>query len=217
MRLLELLNQLPRAAKWLVVFAAFIVAYFAVIEPTLNATNVARNRADRLEAALRRERALLATNSETGRMLSTGIRTYGLPRHPTDANVRPETLQRTASSILLDHGVENATYNERPSTIRTEEATAVVGSNNRLERFVVDVTFETSPTEAMAILADLEQARDITAVSRVKIDKALNNRGRADDSSGLRIVRVTITVESWIALRVSASTASASWAPEGGR
>lgn len=211
-KLIDSFNRMPRSARWLAGFGAFLGLYYGVLEPSLDAANTARDRADRLEIALRRERALLAANSQAGRELERGVATYGLPRHPTDPAARPETLQRAVNAILLKHGVENATYSERSGIIRADEAAAVVGAGSKLDRFVLDVTFEASPDDTIAILADLEQAPDVTAVSRIKIDKAVATRSRGSEESHSRTVRVTIAVESWIAgPGAASSTASAGW------
>ena len=207
-KLSDSFNRMPRAMRWLSFFGAFLVLYFGVLEPSLVAANAARDRADRLEIALRRERALLATNSQAGRELERAVKTYGLPYHPTDPALRAEALQRGVNAVLMKHRVEDASYNERSGTISADAATAVVGATSKLDRFVLDVTFEATPEDAIAILADLEQTPEVTAVSRIKMDKAL--AGRSRDSGGT--VRVTITIESWIAARVaSTSTASAGW------
>jgi len=205
-RLIELVTRMPRAGRWLLVFVAFIAIYLLAIEPALDAASVARARADSLESDLRRERLLLAPSSRAGGELERAVSTFGLPRHPADAGARPEALQRTVNAILLDHGVENAAYSERSGAIRADEAGAVVGATARLDRYVLDVAFEAAPGTVMAILADLEQDREVTAVSRVKIDKAVGGGGRSRDSSDdappappARTVRVMIAVESWIA------------------
>ncbi len=206
------LNRMPRSMRWLLAFAAFLALYFGVLEPALTAASTSRDRADRLEATLRRERSLLAANSQAGRELERGVATYGLPRHPTDTAARPEMLQRAVNAILVKHGVGNAAYSERSGTIPATEAATVVGAGARLERFVLDVTFEASPENAIAILADLEQASEVTAVSRIKLDKSGAGRARNGASSGSRVVRVTIAVESWIASPgTGRSTASAGW------
>ncbi len=209
--LFDTFNRLPRAARWLLLFGAFVALYYLVLEPALDAANSARNRADRLETALRRERELLAINSQVGRELERGVATYGLPRHPTDPGARPEALQRAVNAILIAHGVGNAVYSERSGTIRADEAVAVVSPGARLDRFVLDVTFEATPETTVAILADLEKASEVTAVSRIKLDKSGAGRARTPSAGG-RTVRVSIAVESWIAAPGAASsTASAAW------
>jgi hypothetical protein len=187
--------------RWLIVFGVFIIAYYIVLEPTLDAANTARNRADVLEAAVRRDRAMLASAARRGGEIDRAVVTYGLPRHPARPDARPEGLQRAVNMILMDNGVSNATYSERSAPIRSDEAVRVVGQAAKLDRFVLDVTFEASPERAMAILAKLEQAEEVTSISRVKIDKSAAGRGR--DSDGARTVRVNIAVESWIAGRAA--------------
>lgn len=212
--LIESYKRVPRALRWLLFFGGFIVVYYAVLEPALDSANRARDRADRLEASLRRERAISSSAGRPGGELDRAVRTYGLPRHPTDPEARPESLQRTVNAILMKHGVSNATYSERMGAIPSSDAAAVVGAAAKLDRFVLDVSFDASPADALAILSDLEQAREVTSISRVKIDKAAAGRSR-DSGEGGRVVRVNIAVESWIAGRSSsASTASLSF---GGR
>lgn len=211
--LAESYNRVPRAMRWLVLFGAFIAAYYIVLEPTLDSANRARDRADRLEASLRRERALATSVGRAGGEFDRAVRTYGLPRHPTDPEVRPESLQRAVNAILMKHGVSNATYSERLGAIPSSDAVAVVGAAARLDRFVLDVSFDAAPADALAILSDLEQAREVTSISRVKFDKSAAGRSR-DGGEGGRMVRVNIAVESWIAGRSATSTASL---PFGGR
>lgn len=205
----ETYNRVPRAMRWLIVFGVFILGYYLVLEPSLDSANQARDRADRLETALRRDRAMLASGGRRGGELDRSVTVYGLPRHPTEPDARPENLQRAVNKILMDQGISNATYSERSGVIPADKAVAVVGQAARLERFVLDVTFETTPERAMSILATLEQTPEVTAISRVKIDKSTNSRDR---DSGGRIVRVNIAVESWIAGRapgISTATAAA--------
>lgn len=192
-------NSLPRAGKWLVVFVLFVAAYLLAIEPALDAANAARTRADNLEAALLRERRLLAPESDSGQTLELGMGNFGLPRHPAEAGARPEALQRTVNAVLLEHGVTNATYSERSGAIGAEEAAGVVGAGFRLSRFVLDVSFDADPRVVIAILSALESSRDVTAVSRVRIDKGSAGRARSGSSGSGRDVRATIAVESWIA------------------
>lgn len=197
--LLDAYLRMPRAGRWLVLFAVFVGAYLLVIEPVLDATNAARTRADNLESALRRERQLLAPESDTGRMLELGMENFGLPRHPAEPGARPEALQRTVNAVLIKHGVTNATYSERSAAIRSDDAVGVVGLGNRLDRYVLDVSFDAEPSVVVAILSDLERSRDVTAVSRVRIDKSGAGRSRSGQSGAGRDVRASIAVETWIA------------------
>jgi hypothetical protein len=50
---------LPRSARWLIAFGAFVVAYFAIVEPVIDATLRMSEKADRQEAKLAAYRAKL--------------------------------------------------------------------------------------------------------------------------------------------------------------
>lgn len=211
--LIDAYFRMPRAGRWLVLFVLFVGAYLLVVEPALDATNAARSRADNLESALQRERRLLAPESDTGQMLELGMENFGLPRHPAEPGARPEVLQRTVNAVLIRHGVTNATYSERSAAIRSDEAAGVVGLGNRLDRYVLDVSFDAEPAVVVAILSDLENARDVTAVSRVRIDKSGAGRSRTGQTGTGRDVRASIAVETWIA---APDTAGASLAGSAG-
>ena len=198
-------NSLPRAGKWLVWALAVIVAYFGVVEPVLNATNAARARADTLAAGLDKERALTSPDSDQGRILENGRRSFGEPYLPEDPNNRPEALHSLVDTILEKRGVSSRVKSERRIRIAGDEAVKLLGplaASSVVERLILDVTFEAAPDTIVAILADLEQAKEVAAVSRVEIRRLDTGGGRSGaPASNAKIVKATLSPEAWIVTR----------------
>lgn len=204
-------NSLPRAARWLLLTVGVVVVYFGVVEPVLEATNAAKTRADLLATDLAKERALSSTDSEQGRVLETGRRSFGEPLLPEDKANKPETLHSVVDRILEEHAVAKSTKSERHIRIAGDEAVKLLGSlvsTMTAERLILDISFEATPETVTAVLAALEQAREVAAISRVEIRR--QDAGRdpraGSSSSGSRIVKATISPEAWI---VTPSTAAA--------
>lgn len=206
-RLIAAFRQLPRAAQWGVLAAAIFGGYFLVVEPILEQTNRYDAAADAIENNLRRTGALFGEESDDGRLLVTGVRTYGSPLRPTSPEARAEAIQRIVDEILEDHGVDTLTKTERTSTLTGDKARAVAGGG-RLERSIVEVSFEADQATVARIVADLEQSPVVTAVSRVKVDRTAVGSRSSDSGGRPGRVRATINAESWVVVRTRAGSAS---------
>lgn len=195
-------NALPRAGKWLLGALAVVVVYFGVVEPVLDATNTARSRADALAAGLEKERTLTSSDSDQGRILENGRRSFGEPFLPEDPGNHPEALHSLVDAILEKRGVSSRVKNERRIRIAGDEAVKLLGAlaaSSNLERLILDLTFEASPETITAILADLEQAKEVAAISRLEIRRLDVGGGRgAPAASGAKVVKATISPEAWI-------------------
>lgn len=219
-RLLTAFAALPRSARWVVLAGAFMGVYFLVIEPLLDRANNHDAAADAIENNLRRASQLSDEDSDDGRLLATGMKTYGRPQLPSDAAAKPESVQRIVDQILEDHGVDSRTKTERNSTMTGDRARALA-ADGKIERYIVEVSFEATQETVAAIIADLEQAPGISAVSRVKIDRtAIGGRfgedfgapGAGGESAAGR-VRATISAEAWVLLRARPGDSSSSGEP----
>lgn len=220
-RLVESFRSLPRSARWLITAAAGFVVYFLVIEPLLDRTNAYDAQADAVESNLRRAASLSDENSEDGRIVANGMRTFGLPHLPDAAAARPEAIQRVVDRILEDHAVTSRTKTERNATLTGDRARELAG-DARIERYVIEVSFEASQEAVAAIVADLERAPGVSAVSRVKIDRTavrgtfvddfgLANSpvgGSGADGNGGGRVRATISAEAWVLIRPKAGSST---------
>lgn len=206
-RLVDSVMRLPRAARWAVLAAVVFGAYFLVVEPLLDLTNRHAAAADAIESNLRRAGELSSDDSDTGRIIATGIRAFGRPKLPTDPSARPEVIHRVVDDVLELHGVENRTKTERSSTLTGERARALA-EGGRIERYIVEVSFD-APQEAVAgIIADLERSPEISAVSRVKIDRtAVGGRWGEESADEHGMVRATIAAETWVFIRARPGSA----------
>lgn len=189
-------SGLPPIARWVALAAIVLIVYFVAVEPAVMFTSSYSAGADRIEAALKREKDLASPDSEQGRTLAEGRRFFGTPLAPTDPGARPEALYRTVDRILRGHGVD-ATVNERtqPSLIHAEQLVGLVEPGRSIDRFALEVTFETDPASAVAILSAVEQAPEVTAVSRVRFEKFSARAGSKDAEQS---VRVSMTPELWV-------------------
>jgi hypothetical protein len=206
--LIARLRALPRAARWALGAAALIAVYFAIVEPTLDATNQLNNKSDVLLSGLRQERDLLVNDSAKGRVVADGQRYFGEPLLPTDPANRAEAIHNVVDEVLNKRGVTKKTLTERQIPMRPEEAAALSGKPDAIgDRLILDITFEASPEAIMDIVSDLEQAREVAAVSRVEIRRADTGRDKGAAPVG-RVLKVTISPESWFISKPAAVAAS---------
>ncbi len=183
---------LPRAMKWAVLAGIGIFAYFLAVEPMLGLYEraVARGNADlvQLERLQAREREL--TQAQT--LIALGVTRYG------DAALRTEvdsgSVYQRLDSIFEAHGVRGYTIDSpRREQLEREIVSAIerVDPEADPQRQVFTVRFTASPEEVYRVLADLETAPEITAISSV------NLRRRDVGSDGARQLEAVLTPEVW--------------------
>lgn len=187
--------SLPRAAKWLLALVAVVVGYFAMVEPGLNFLGTIRSKAQRIESDVRRDGELSDPSSEDGRLLALGRQNFGAPLPPGEKSNSAETLYRVVDRILKEHGIEDAAINERSSQLRSDYLGTVLGDSGKVNRFILEVTFESDTQGALDVLAELEQAPEVSAVSKVRFDKLSVRSASADKAD---MVRVTLAPEAWL-------------------
>lgn len=217
--LIAFYRNLPRAGRWLVLFGAFCIGYFLVIDKVMQHTAEVRLKADQLESDFNRERALADTTSEEGRALSSGIANFGQPMLPVDRNNRAESLNRTVDEVLARHAITNSTKTEKnPSFGAAPQIPVIAGSGATAQRIVLEIAFEATPEKVIAVLADLERAPGVAAVGRLRIDRTsvsarygLEDLEEAEDPA--RLVRATIAPEAWVVVRSGAASAAGGSTP----
>lgn len=188
-------NALPRAVKWMAIAAVIIVAYFGVFEPVLTFADRWNSRASRLESALARDKELASLEGD-GYKIQTLQAAFGEPIRPGQKDVTPEGLLRVVNAILDQHAVGGRTVSESTSTLSGDAAAALgVGE---IKRFILQVSFEADAATVAAVLADLEKAPEVAAVSRVRIDKSSVRFGSVEDEG---LVRATLSPEAWVISR----------------
>jgi hypothetical protein len=206
--LLQKFNALPRAFKWLIALGVFLIAYFAIIEPILGFAQTWERRASTLQTAIARDKELASEEGE-GHAIEQSQALFGSPRTPGKNQVAPETLYRLVNSILEAHGVTDRSVNER-SVPMTGDQAASLGAG-AITRIILDVSFESDSLTVISVLAELERSPEVSAISRVKIDKMGQRSGAAADEAS-DSVRVTLAPEAWI----SATGSGAAAIPAGG-
>jgi len=121
---------------------------------------------------------------------------YGKPKMPSAGGLKPEEFTRVVNGILESHKINGGNINERSKTRMTglsADQKSILGVSD-IDRQILEVTFEATPTEVAALLADLERAPEVAAISRVRIDHANSRSGDIEE-----LVRTTIIAEAWLA------------------
>ncbi|MBX3357758.1 MAG: hypothetical protein KF745_04950 [Phycisphaeraceae bacterium] len=201
--LLRRFHALPRAARWLTVFVACMIAYFAIIEPILDRTNAFVTAADNAEASLARERSLAADWSNPARPLAVARTTFGTPALPGPVTSRTAALFARVNTILDAHNIR-AEIAQKQVSLAAEQAAILAQPGERIDRLILDVTFEADPATVATVLAELERSDEVTAVSRVAIRRADSRSGRSE--SGSNTVRAELAAEAWVRSLPSTST-----------
>ena len=193
---------LPRALQWLTYLVLFVGFYFGVITPLWNMVDKTGDRAAGLQRTLSRAKELSTTESPDGAMIASVQSSFGRPLMPGSSRLTPEAFGRVVDGILEGHEVQDRTVTER--TVQMAQADADRLRAGKVNRLILEVTFEAKQETVIAILADLERAPEVAAVSRVRIDRT----GIRDE--GTQLVRATISPEAWIAVSAAGANAPVS-------
>lgn len=181
---------LPRAARWALVAGAFVLGYFVVIEPVIDASARAGARADSMQAGLHRRLDAAGERSSASQQLALAASQFGLPLAPGGAE-RASALNARIEAIFRDRMVSNLSIKARaPSSLPRTAMVGGVPEGKQVQRLVLDVEFEADPKVAIAVIADLEQTREVASVGRVNM-RRLEREGR-------KIVQVSLAPEAWI-------------------
>lgn len=192
--LLARLRALPRAAQWGVWAALALVAYFAIVEPTLELRAAWASKADDKSQAL----VALARGTREGDEVELGIRRFGVVKPPGDPRERADAFNRRINEVLKSHEVTDHTGTTRTISLTTGPLnSALDASGQRVDRFIREIQFEAAPETLAAVLADLERSPEVAAVSKVQVRKS--------EEGGGRLLRATVSVEAWVLARKGGS------------
>lgn len=181
-------GRLPRSGRWLLLAAMGIGAYFALVEPIVEATLEASGRADAMAARIRAVREMSQQAQGDQQVIALGSRLYGEVGLPGPRGERATALNRAVDAALRDAGVPGARTQTTEQNLADGPATRFYGGRGSLVKLVSTVSFDASPEAFSTVLGALEASEDVSAVTRVLVR-------RADDGS--RMVSATITVEAW--------------------
>lgn len=190
-------NALPFVGKALVWAVAVVAVFFGVIDQLLSRADTVASRASGLESALSRRAAFADESSSDSQFIAGAKAVFGRPHMPGEGGARPETIYRLVNGVLEGHGVSDRSITESRTRLSGDAARAL--GSGEIDRFMLVVTFEADAATVIEIVGELEKAREIAAVSRVKIDKAnVRDSSGADD-----LVRATIVPEAWLPARAA--------------
>ncbi len=184
------LSEMPRATRWGLLALVGLVVYFGVFEPWLGAVQSLSAQASAKTAELANLSGRAGSIEAAKASMLQGLARYGEGTLPSDSAAGSIALNKRLEAVLQEHAVKGATTTARTASLNAGPLNPA-GSGVRLDRLVAELQFESSPETASAVLASLERAPEVSAVSRVEWRKQVG--AKAD-----RQVRVTMSVEAWI-------------------
>jgi hypothetical protein len=212
--LLDRYGALPRSMRWLSWLVALLVGYFAVVEPLLDWRNTLEARADALAASLAREQELNSSSSSAGSTIAVSRAMFGVPLLPGPDAARKQAFSARVNAIFRDHHV-TPRITERQTPVRDSQAASLVDPEYRVERLVLDLSFEAPPETVTAILAELEKSEEVSAVGRLSVRKATEGQRPGAREAPSRVVRAQISVETWLSVKSTAPAVGAAGASAG--
>lgn len=193
-------NALPRSGRWLVWLGAFLGVYFAAIDPVLARRAALASEASRIEAALSAKAQARTRVAESERVVAQGAGFFGRPALPAASVDNSALFEARINQVFAANKVSpRITY--RDPVLFTGDTPKVLGGGQKLERLVVELSFETDVITLVNILKDLEHAKEIAAVSKIGLRKQAAPSRRPGDAGPLL---VNLTAEAWALASTSA-------------
>lgn len=183
--------------RWSLVAGVVVLGGYFALTPLWNKAESLKRRGDSLESALRKRADFATEKSIDGAVITGTLEKLGSPNMP--GKLKAEAFARVVDGVLSRNQVVGS-VTERKVRLATE-ATATLGMGT-IDRLILEVTFEATPDTVVAILAELEKAPEVAAVSRVRIDKSVAR------DEGSQTVRATITPEAWVLAADSSARSS---------
>lgn len=187
MHLWDRFRAMPRAVQWAVWAAAATAVTLLWTDVFMARTNDWNDRADGTLARIEEVRSggLRLDRLES---LEPYVRAIGAVNRPEGQAEAADALADAINDVLAAHTVTGDSALIRPpQKLPRETMTALLGPGERAYKLTAEVSFDATPEEAVAIIAELEARTEIESVSAVRLVKRGNNKVTAD-----------ITVESWL-------------------
>ena len=178
---------LPRAGKWGVLFVAFLVAYFGIIEPYVAALGTFNSEADRIETKLRERASLKGKLTNNAAVIDAGINAFGIPELPKIED-RSSALTRKLDSVMAGKNVT-----EKRRLTRDNLPPLTLGASTTIKRVGIELLIECETPELLAIIRELELAPEVSAVSRVDVRRI----SEVNYKTGGGLLAVSLVVEMW--------------------
>ncbi|MFN5662718.1 MAG: hypothetical protein ACK48N_11610 [Planctomyces sp.] len=195
-------GSLPRSGKWISALVVVLVAYFGLVEPVMLATDRLRTQADALEAELRDRASAKAALESTSAELERALIAFGPVKAPVRGGDPLAALDRRLSTIRSAHSVQErqrrlATRGEPISRDGVRFVGSGLANGQPLERFTIEWQFEGTTDALMRVLADLEKAPEVHAVSSVQLRRLPNPRAMGGGDATTGQISVTLVSETW--------------------
>lgn len=186
---------LPRALRWALGAGAFVIAYFAGIEPALDLNKSLGIKADQYASALEKFRKASPERENQQAQVDQGVRRFGVVAPPEDAPKRTLAFNRLLGNLLKQQGITESTTVSRvaslppgPLVTRLQAGGVPDGPATVVERLIVDVQLVATPEQISGLISSLERSPEVAAISRVLIRRS--GEGRS--------MRANLAVETWI-------------------
>ncbi|MBT8485256.1 MAG: hypothetical protein HKO59_00250 [Phycisphaerales bacterium] len=178
---------MPRAIRWLLLAVGFVVLFLAWDASLGELVREWNREADKLETQVREVSgsAQLGTELEELDDAIVGLGPVARPRRENDARA---ALNLAVIEVLKEYRVSEDNFDLGGGGDQLKETLTqrLVAPGNRVKRITGTLTFEASPQDAVAIIADFERRDDVASVSSVRLTKGSNRK-----------VKVNLTLEAW--------------------
>ncbi len=197
-------NEMPRAMRWGVLAGIVILAYFVVIERTIEVKNHWNGRADLLQRDLTDKAKTRQATADSATLVEQATGVFGRPLLPAKENDRVSQVDNRINKIFAAHKVQSERKITRePRPMPQDAPPSLVPSGQQLAKLEKELSFETDMATLTVILKELEQAPEIAAVSRLVLKKQQqSSSSRRSNEPGP--LSVSITIEAWVTIPLPA-------------
>lgn len=186
---------LPRPIQWAIIAAAVAGLYFFAVEPLLDSMNRALAGAQSKAAVVANYSKTAAAMQQAAETVASGVKKFGNIDMPGDPEKRPLEFNQSIDEVLKRHEVRESTSTSRTIPLASGPLVTRVGAEYRVDRLQRDLQFTADPDIAAMVIADLERLTSLSTISRLQIRQADGKEKSA------KVVRVTLTAESWLLAR----------------
>ena len=189
--LTERFLRLPRAAQWVLLAAAFTLAFLAWDETLRRLVDSWDDQSGDILRKIEEVRSSqqIAEDLEGGRTKDL-ISAFGPVERPGDKDQGRTALDDAVNAVIHNPRLQVTSQSSDPTDggrLPQDASAGVTEGNMRLKQIGADFSFEASPERAIAAIAQLERSPAVECISSVRITKA-----------GAGKVKVRLTLESWV-------------------
>lgn len=182
--------NLPRAARWGIYAAAFMLLYFAAIEPALAAVDRLNGRAETVNAQLEALQQQIRERESNMAALSRGIQEHGPVSAPVRADVRTGQVYNLLIDMTNQLGILSG-WRFEPGELGFQSPTLereFLEPGEELVRLTFNFSFEASPEDVMEVIARFEESPAVQSISSIRLRLG---------PEGSRTLSVQLMLESW--------------------